>query len=359
MLCAVFCCASCRRAPDPEQIRLFETPTSESGFFPRAKPEAVGIHPAALSALVAEAQAAHSHALIVVKDGRVVAERYFGHDGRRPLRVNSVTKSVVSLGVGLLIRDGKIPGLSTPIARWYPEWAKDERAKITLWNILTHTSALYHEQSAETLYRQPDVLRYVAGLRATGVPGSFSYSNEAVALLPGIVRAASGVPLDGNLKEHLFEPMEITAVDWDRDQAGNVLAFGGLWLLPRDLARIGQLMADAGRWNDRQLVPASWVKASISPARNDIRDYGLLWWLYPGRRQPGGDAGANAQVPESAAAPAGFGADGWLGQYLIVYPEWRLVAVRLHGIERGNNDSENRKYGMRSFRELVTGLVKK
>lgn len=159
------------------------------------------------------------------------------------------------------------------------------------------------------------------------------------------MQAASGKPLDKYLQERIFKPLGIVDYKWDRDAAGNALAFGGLWLLPRDLARIGQLMLDSGSWNGRQLVPAAWVRVCTAPARTDIQDYGLLWRVYP-------------SLNESTSAVGGFGGDGWLGQYLVVYPEQRLVAVRLHAVESGNDERENRKYGFASFREMVSGLVR-
>lgn len=358
LLCLALCFAACQNTP-PSQVRYFEPQISESGFLPRATPEAAGINTAALASLVSEAQSSHSHALIVIKDGRVVVERYFGHYTGQPLRTNSVTKSVVSLAIGMLINDGKIPGLNTPVSRWYPEWAKDKRAKITLWNIMTHTSGLYHEPSAEKLYKQQNVVQYAAGLKTTDEPGrSFSYSNEALALIPGIVKSASGISLEAYLKERLFVPMGIMSVDWDRDPAGNVMPYGGLWLMPRDLARIGQLMVDSGRWNGKQLVPASWTRAATTPARSDLSYYGLLWWLYPAPAVQDSD-GIKPESGTSAFHTGGFGADGWLGQYLVVYPQWNLVAVRMHGVEAGNNEAENRKYGFQSFQKLTLALVQK
>ena len=340
--------SSCQNGAAPsQQISFFEAEAVPREFLPRAKPEAVGVNPAALAALVAEAQNTHSAALIVIKDGRVVVERYFGHPTKQPLRINSVTKSIVSLAIGQLIADGTIPSLKTPLSRWFPEWALGEKAKITLRDIMAHTSGLYHEESATKLYQQPDVVRYARGLPLAEEPGkNFSYSNEAVALIPGIVLAASGKPLDIYLRDLLFKPMGISDYKWARDAAGNVLAFGGLWLLPRDLARIGQLMLDSGRWENKQLIPASWVHACTSPVRADIPDYGLLWRLYPGQR-------------EASAVPPGFGGDGWLGQYLVVYPKWRLVVVRLHAIEAGNDEKENRKYGFNSLQQMALALVEK
>ena len=330
-LALALCFVACRDNPgQPGQVIYFDSPNAPQDFFSRAEPEAVGIDRAALRALVAEARNTHSTALIVIKDGKVITERYFGAPPKQPLRINSVTKSIMSLAIGQLIADGKISGLSTPLSKWFPEWNAGPKAQITLRHILTHTSGLYHEESAEKLYRQPDVLRYARGLPVTDEPGKhFSYSNEAVALLPTIVLAAAGKPLDMYLRASLFKPLGITDYKWDRDAAGNVVAYGGLWLLPRDLARIGQLMADSGRWEKKQIVPAAWVSACTTPARADIQDYGLLWRLYPG--QTGGNG-----------APASFGSDGWLGQYLVVYPKQRLVAVRLHAVEYGNDERENR-----------------
>lgn len=338
--------SSCRNGAAPsQQISFFESGAVPLAFFSRSKPEAVGVNPQALAALVAEAQNTHSNALIVTKDGSVIAERYFGHPTKQLLRINSVTKSIVSLAIGQLIADGKIPGLGTPLAKWFPEWAAGKKAEITLRDIMTHTSGLYHEESAAKLYQQPDVVRYARGLPLADEPGkNFSYSNEAVALIPGIVLAASGKPLDIYLRDRLLKPMGISDYKWDRDAAGNLLAFGGLWLLPRDLARIGQLMLDSGRWNGKQLIPAAWVRACTSPASANIPDYGLLWRLYPGQK-------------ETTAASSGFGGDGWLGQYLVVYPEQHLVAVRLHAAESGNDERENRKYGFPSFGESISALV--
>ncbi len=345
-LSLAFFLSSCRDTPPhPRQAAFFDSTTAIQVFLPRSTPESVEIDPAALAALVVEAQNTHSNALIVIKDGHIIAERYFTHPKNQLLRINSVTKSVVSLAIGQLIANGKIPGLDTPLSKWFPEWGTGKKAKITLRHIMTHTSGLYHEESAAKLYQQPDVVKYARGLPVVDESGKdFSYSNEAVALIPGIVLAASSKPLDIYLRDRLFKPLGILDYNWDRDAAGNIMAYGGLWLTPRDLARVGQLMLDSGRWEGKQVIPTAWVRACTSPARVDIRDYGLLWWLYPAPK-------------ESAADSGGFGGDGWLGQYLVVYPKQHLVAVRLHAVESGNDERENQKYGFPSFRELVSALV--
>lgn len=133
-------------------------------------------------------------------------------------------------------------------------------------------------------------------------------------------------------------------------------------MLPRDLARIGQLMLDSGNWKGKQLVPASWVRACTSTARDDLPGLGLLWRQYPdhGSESPSWLDSEPIAPTESppAAVLEGFGGKGWLGQYLAVYPRWRLVAVRLHGVEAGNDDREDKIYGFRSFHQRTLALVR-
>jgi CubicO group peptidase (beta-lactamase class C family) len=344
------------------QKPFFESGIRSDNFFLRAKPKAVGIKPTSLELLIRDAEANHSHALIVIKDGRVVTERYFGHP-QQPIHINSVTKSIVSLAVGLLLGEKKISSINAPLSTWFPQWAEDTKAKVTLWNVLTHTSGLYHDQSAEKLSQQKNVVYYALDLSIIDTPGkTFSYSNEAVALLPGIVSSAAGKPLEVYLKEKVFDPLGISNWAWDRDKDGNVKAYGGLWMLPRDLARVGQLMLNSGRWKEKQLVPASWVQASTSQARDDIPFYGLLWWLYQSQKpntpvslQKSTDSTLSVKI--SSTSTIGFGGDGWLGQYLVIYPQWHLVAVRMHSIEAGNDIQENEKYGFPSFPQRVLDLV--
>jgi CubicO group peptidase (beta-lactamase class C family) len=336
---------ACHRPISFDQSRspFFEAGTGPEGFLPRtAKPDSLGLSSDGLMRLIAEAQAGHSHALILVKDGRVVVERYFGHP-QEPMRINSGTKAIVSLAIGMLIRDGKISSVYAPLSTWFPEFRNGDKARITLWNVLTHTTGLSHEKTAETLYRQQDVVHYAASLPVIKEPGKDrSYSNEAVALLAGIVSSAAGKPLDAYLQEKLFGPMNISSYDWDKDPAGNPMAYGGLWMLPRDLARIGQLVLNNGRWEGKQLVPAAWIKMMTSPARNDIEHFGLLWGLY------GYEAGPAKFVV------TGFNSNGYQGQYLIVYPQERLVAVRMHARE---SDGEGEEYSFYPFEEQVGKLL--
>ena len=163
--------------------------------------------------------------------------------------------------------------------------------------------------------------------------------------------------LEAYLKERLFKPMGITAVDWDRDPAGNVMPYGGLWLLP-DLARIGQLMGDSGRWNGKQLVPASWTRAATAPARDNLSYYGLLWWLYPAPLAQ--DSAVHPPKSAASAPPAGRAWRRRLARAVSggISPVATSGSTDARGGGR-NDEAENRKYGFQSFQKLVLALVQK
>jgi CubicO group peptidase (beta-lactamase class C family) len=389
---------------DEPQRPLFEPGLDPAGFLPRARPAAVGMDEDALRALVRDAEASLTDAIIVIKDGKVVVERTFGRP-RGAMSTMSVTKSIVGLAVGMLIADGRIRSLDEPLGTWFPEWKEGAKRKVTLRHVLTHTSALAHKTGARLLYSQPDRLKHARESPLRGAPGSFSYNNEAAQLLAGVIASAAGKPVDVFLRERLFEPLGIKDATWDRDQAGNVNTFADLSLSGRDLARIGQLMLSGGRHEGRELVPAAWIAEATKPARADLSWYGLLWWIVSDERiieqVPAELAGlrraglANAHKLEvlngrtfthrdayllevgalldpaeraalvhiiqamglpiriRAGRPVGYKADGWLGQYLVVYPAEKLVAVRLRRQSEGGDEAENLRYGFRAFSERV------
>jgi CubicO group peptidase (beta-lactamase class C family) len=147
-------------------------------------------------------------------------------------------------------------------------------------------------------------------------PGSvFNYNGGGVALLGEVIARAAGQPLDRFADEVLFKPLDIRRHDWRRDRQGRVTPFGGLRLRPRDMAKIGRLVLDGGRWNDRQIVPAAWVAQMVAdrlPATGRLR-YGWLWW------RGTVDAGA-VRHPYIAAFGNG-------GQRIYLVPTLDLVVV--------------------------------
>jgi CubicO group peptidase (beta-lactamase class C family) len=367
-----------------------------------------GIDSLALGRLLGAAERAHSDAVVLWKDGLPAGAWYFGGQPRR-IEAMSVTKSVVSLAVGRLITMGTIRSVDEPVHTFYPEWNQEPQSRITLRHLLDHTSGLQNVPDATVeIYPSRDFVRLALDAAVTDPPGTrFSYNNKAVNLLAGIVQKASGRQMDRFVAEELFAPLGIRDYAWALDSAGNPHAMAGLSILPEDLAKLGQLVLDRGAWAGRQLIAPEWFNQSLSPSRANPR-YGLLWWLIPERgdfviddthlealrsagadtaflRLLGGMRGAYRSREELTAAElrmfgpdfreiireglrpagmpigrretgpvAGYEANGYLGQYLVIYPDARLVAVRMI---RGTRFTDPSTDGLDDFRDLVRALA--
>lgn len=397
----------------PAAISLVEDTSAVSPWAARARPEDVGLDRSALERLVAACEKTDSHALLVLARGRVVVERRFGHRPG-PIEAMSVTKGIVGLAIGKLVSEKKIPSLDEPLSTYFPEWKKDKsdkKARVTVRHVLTHTSGLSHKPAAGELTKQKDRLKYVRGLPVIDEPGEkFSYNNEAIQLLAGVVEKASGVPLDVYVEREILKPLGIEHFAWAKDETGTPAAAWGLSIDAGDLAKIGQMLLEKGRFDGKVVVPETWVEAMVQPAKPNVSWHGLLAWLvYDGpyraqtaaRRQVFADLGvsgmdrlapldgkqfstnagywmeAGALLDPSSrerlaslvrddrlpfeVTPAryvGFNFNGWLGQYLVVVPEASLVAVRMRPEPPGGgDDADNERNGMREFVSLVQAAI--
>ena len=390
--------------------KLFDDAWPQSGFLPRAKPFDVYLLSPLVGRVVKAAESCDSAALIIARDGKVVAERAFGKP-TGPILQMSVSKSICSLAIGMLIAEGKIAGVSAPLSTWFPEFAAGQKAKITLRHVLTHTSGIAHQIEPTTLVGQADRLRYVLDSPLTDEPGKvFSYSNEACQLLSGIIQKAAGEPADTYIARKLFAPLGITGATWDRDQAGNVCTFGGLHLEPRQLFRVGEMLMAGGRWQDHEIVPAAWLAESTAPASDDIPTCGYLWWIqragslhrvtkerldalaaagFTGTRRLRyltgipfprstiawtvmlalldhdqqaaliAQAGqGRSPLEEQYGRVIGFSANGLLGQYLAVYPKKHVLAVRQRRWVPGEAPLDSLKNSCLSFFEELELMVR-
>lgn len=311
----------------PKGVARFEHDLEYTNFFDVAQAEALGLDGAALDRLVVAAQRADTDALVVLKDGKVICERYFfGHRG--PIHLMSVTKFVTSLAAARLLQDRKIPSLDAPVSRWFAEFKKGAKAEVTVRQLMEHTSGLVHERMAHTLNKQDDKLAYVLALPVRDPGKESAYSNEGIQLLGGILERAAGKPLDAYVDEVLFKPLQIRDWKWDRDAAGHTLAYANLALRARDLARIAQLcLRHGGKLIDRRTLDTFARPSRADPSR------GLVWRLWKD--------------------PAGFGHTGWLGQFVVVYPDLGLVGIRLR---RARRELDNRDFEFGSFASMLAEL---
>ena len=277
------------------------------------------------------------HGVVLVRDGKLVVEAYFTGtdllgkplDFRRDTlhAQHSVTKSVNALLVGMAIDRKLIAGGDEPLARFFPAhadlFADEAKRAIRLRHCLAMTPGLgwvelgtpYTDlrNDAVGMNRSRDPVRFVLEKPVTSEPGRrFLYNSGASVVLGEVVRQAAGLPADEFAAKHLFAPLGIREYHWGRFADGTVHTGGGLWLKPRDMAKIGQLMLDGGRWRGQQVVGESWVRAMVRQ-QAPYRGYGYQWWL---RSFRGKDR-----------AVEGFAAQGLGGQFIVVIPDFRLVAV--------------------------------
>lgn len=287
------------------------------GDWPLAAPAEAGFAPGLgeqLDAGVAEGRFENLHAVLVVRHGRLVLERYYaGEDerwGRRRGRVEfgpqqlhdlrSVTKSVVGLLYGIALGEGGVPPPEAPLLAQFPEYpalAEDPlRNRMTVEHALS--MKLGTEWDEEISYADPrnsehamelaeDRYRFALDRPMAAEPGSrWTYNGGATALLARLIEKGCGCSLAEFAEAKLFRPLGIRTFEWVRGADGAFIAASGLRLPPRDLARIGQLVLDGGRWDGAQLVPADWLKRSFETrAELDDLDYGYQWWL--GKQSPG------------------------------------------------------------------------
>ena len=232
-------------------------------------------------------------ALLVARRGMLVAERYYGGATAEDLQpINSATKSVCSLLIGLALRDGRLKSLDDTVAQLIPEAVAEvpgsPAASVTLRQILSGRSGLaFDPMLFGQLAAAKPLVRFALGRPAERVgPPGWSYNDAIVALLAPILERAQGADLSVLAARQLFDAMGIARFQWRRDRDGNPLAPAGLALRPRDLLKFAAMMADGGRSAGAQIVPEAWVTESLTakgPATwraGPVADvgYGLLWF---------------------------------------------------------------------------------
>jgi CubicO group peptidase (beta-lactamase class C family) len=317
----------------------------------QAAPETMGFGPGLaerFAALQDAGRLLNVHGVVALRRGRIVFERYMaGTDENwgRPLGnveftadtlhdMRSVTKSIVGLLYGIALGNSRVPAPDQSLLAQFPEYpelAKDpDRARLTIAHALTMTMALkwnedlpwVHSDEVE-MDKAPDRYRFVLERPMLGAPGKgFIYNGGATTLLGLLIERGTGVDLHTFAKTSLFEPLGITNSEWSK-VAGTASAASGLRLVPRDLARIGQMIVGGGKSDNRAIVPADWLEASFRPAAivDDGRRYGYQWYL--GELALPGKTGT--------VAAKWVGAFGLGGQRLFVFPELDFVLAVTSG----------------------------
>ena len=295
--------------------------------------------------------------LLVVKDGRLVVEEYFGTAHPDTLAdVRSVTKSVVSALVGIAVERGEIGSVDDPVAGYVvPAVGEmgDGKREITFRHLLTMTSGFEWDEtggfgSYSEWIRSRDHLRFLLDRPLAHLPGAhFTYNSAAVHLLGVAVEFATGTPLPAFAQEALFRPIGIPIGRWESLPGGYVNGGAGLDLRPRDLARLGQLYLQRGASGRRQVLPEEWVDTSVNSHFQLQYDfgplagisYGNLWWVVPEAREPL------------------YFAWGYGGQFVFVAPQLSLVVVATNDWRGASRDGGAKHYERETMRVVVDHLL--
>jgi CubicO group peptidase (beta-lactamase class C family) len=262
-------------------------------------PEEQGLDPALVAELYHNATGVETiNALLVVKNGYLVAEGYFnGGSIDQATRIQSATKSYTSALVGIALEQGCLTSLDQKMMEFFPELADEitdpRKAQITIREMLEMRAGYPWEESSAELF---DLL--YSGFRPSNLvdvplvrdPGSdFDYSNLTSHLVGVIVARACETDLKSFAEENLFTPLDAELQDWITDWEGNYNGHGDMYLTARDMAKFGLMYLNEGEYEGNQIVPADWVHDSLQTYSEDAWDYrvgrnfqdigyGYQWW---------------------------------------------------------------------------------
>ncbi len=291
------------------------------------------------------------HSILISYNNKIVYEKYWtGKDRKESVdlgiikhgvdslhAMQSISKSITSACVGIALAQGKIKSIDEKIFNLFPEYKGQDtglKSTITIKDLLTMTAGLqwneddYNspENNEIIMGDSPDPVAYVLSQPMVSTPGKvFTYNGGATQVLAAIIQKTTGKPIDVFAKEYLFTPMGITNFKWTTTTADNSNipdAFSGVYLRSRDLMKFGLLYMNNGKCESKQILPASWVKQSLTPyiIADDGSDkdfgkskYGFQWWMFD-------DTIMNRPVPLFAGVGNG-------GQRVFVDKDNKIVVV--------------------------------
>jgi len=269
--------------------------------------------------------------------------------------LQSVTKSITSilLGIALDLNENyTVSNKAMPLLIGYDTDFQDKRRQnISIEDLLTMRSGIQwneetdhndHTNDCFLLESSDNWIEYVLSKPMDTIPGTkFVYNGGGTVLLGKILRTITGKRIDKWAEEKLFEPLGITDYYWKETPDGEIDTEGGLYLKAEDLAKIGVLFLNKGKWNGKQIVSDSWVATSTSPLLKnvkpqwrDVTGYGYQWW-----------------IPEYTddGRVGIYAANGYGGQYLMIAPEYNLIIV----FNGWNINSEPEKSTYRVLRDRI------
>ena len=296
---------------------------------PRSTPEHEGISSAAIQAFVQAADTSIDamHSVMIVRHGHVVAEGWWGpYDARTPHVLYSLSKSFTSTAVGLAISEGKL-SLDDQVLKFFPDQAPSEpSANLRAMRVRDLLRMSAGNQTEAALFGAVDssmrTATWVKRFLAHPVPFKpgthFLYNSPATYMLSAIVSKVTGQSVLAYLEPRLFEPLGIDHPTWVASPEGISAGAYGLDARTEDIAKLGLLYLQRGRWNGKQLIPAAWADSATArqtsngsaPTSDWDQGYGFQFWR----------------------SRHGYRGDGAFGQYMLVLPQYDAVVAITSGV---------------------------
>ena len=290
--------------------------------------------------------------LLVLKDGQIAHESYHQGTGEADLRISwSMAKSMLSALFGIVLAEGKIASLDDAVTKYVPDLAGTAYDGATVRDILNMSSGVaFNEDYLDfwsDINRMGRVLAlggsmdgFAAGLTERDAePGArWHYVSIDTHVLGMIIRGATGEDIPELLERHILVPLGLEAAPYHlTDGEGVSFVLGGLSMTTRDYARFGQMIAQGGAWQGRQIVPRDWVEVSTRPQAPGNVGYGYQWWIAEG------------------AGPGEVNAQGIYGQYIWI-DRTRNIVIVATAADRGFEEPGVGAGNIAMFRKIAAGL---
>lgn len=300
--------------------------------------------------------------LLVLKDDTILYEQYFrGNTEASRTIAWSVSKSFLSALFGIAVGEGKIKSIEEKVSDYVPGLAASGYGNVRIKDVLQMSSGIAFNEDYGDFNSDINIMGrefalnrpladFIAGLKNGRTPGTYNhYVSMDTQVLGMILVAATGESLTSYTERKLWKPLGMESdAAWLIDSTGMEAAFGGFNVVLRDYARFGRLYLHGGNWNGVQIVPADWVKASVTPdaphlmpgprdSSDELFGYGYQWW-----------------IPEDAQGD--FLAIGVYGQNIYISPRTGMVVVRTSAYANYNHDPTFSQESVALFKTLVNEM---
>jgi CubicO group peptidase (beta-lactamase class C family) len=290
------------------------------------------------------------YSVVIIKNDKTIFGEYY-HDMTEEdlFHIQSQTKSIVAILIGIAIEEGHIKSVDQKISDFFPELLKDtSKSKITIKHLLDQTSGLQEYEWPKILewLNNENPTKFILSQPLASTPGTkFQYNTAATHILSAILSKATKTSTASYANDHLFKPLGITDYQWARlndgyDDGGGV----AVSMKTEDMAKIGNMLLHKGNWNGRQLVPEKWIKQLFSLEKDKApwglpgSVYGLCWYNGTFKGQ-------------AVHYTMGYG-----GQYIFIFPDLQMVIAVNHDNKVQDANGQSRIF-MNKYLPIIVDAI--